>query len=50
VTVDVEAVEGGGLLGDLLCGLGGSPMNNPLNTAVQRLLFNLSLLLGQLLS
>lgn len=50
VTVDVEAVPGGGLLGDLLCALGGSPMNNPLAIPVQRLLFNISLLLGQLLS
>ena len=50
VTVDVTAIQGGGLLGDLLCALGGRPLNNPLAAPVQRLLFNISLLLGQLLS
>lgn len=49
VTVDVEAVPGGGLLGDLLCALGGA-LNSPGSPAVQRLLFSISRLLGQLLS
>lgn len=48
VTVDITAIPGG-LLGDLLCSLGRHPLNNPLNTAVQRLLWQISLLLGQLL-
>jgi hypothetical protein len=51
VTVDIRAVQGGGLLGDLLCGLsnrlsGGAGGN--LSTAVQRLLFQISQLLGAL--
>jgi hypothetical protein len=46
VTLDITAIPGGGLLGDLLCGLSG----NPLSTAVQRLLFQISLLLGGLLA
>jgi hypothetical protein len=50
VTVDVTGIPGGGLLGDLLCALGERPMNNPLNAAAQRLLFNISVLLGQLLA
>jgi hypothetical protein len=50
VTVDITAIPGGGLLGDLLCSLGGSPLNNPSNTAVQRLLEQIAQLLGQLLS
>jgi hypothetical protein len=50
VTVDVTAIQGGGLLGDLLCALGGRPLTNPLATPVQRLLFSISQLLGQLLS
>ena len=49
VTVDITAIPGGGLLGDLLCSLAGNPLNNPLNTAVQRLLFQITQLLGQLL-
>jgi hypothetical protein len=49
VTVDITAIPGGGLLGDLLCSLAGNPLNNPLNTAVQRLLFQITQVLGQLL-
>lgn len=50
VTVDIDAIPGGGLLGDLLCGLanllaGGA---GSLSTAVQRLLFQISQLLGAL--
>jgi hypothetical protein len=50
VTVDIDAIQGGGLLGDLLCGLsdllaGGA---GGLSTAVQRLLFLISQLLGAL--
>ena len=50
VTVNVTAIPGGGLLGDLLCGLGGRPLNNPLTPPVQRLLFQITQLLGRLLS
>jgi hypothetical protein len=50
VTVDITAIPGGGLLGDLLCGLGGGPLNSPLTPPVQRLLLQISRLLGQLLS
>ena len=50
VTVDITAIQGGGLLGDLLCALGGGPLNNPSNTAVQRLLERIAQLLGQLLA
>jgi hypothetical protein len=50
VTLDITAIPGGGLLGDLLCGvsnlLGGG--QSPLSTAVQRLLFQISQLLGGL--
>ena len=51
VTVDITAIPGGGLLGDLLCGLsnllsGGAGGGS---TAVQRLLFQVSQLLGGLL-
>jgi len=48
VTVDITAIQGGGLLGDLLCGLSGllSGGEGPLATAVQRLLFQLSQLIG----
>jgi len=49
VTVDITAIPGGGLLGDLLCSLAGNPLNNPLNTAVQRLLWRITQVLGQLL-
>jgi hypothetical protein len=50
VTVDITAIPGGGLLGDLLCGLtnllsGGGGAGS---TAVQRLLFQVSQLLGGL--
>jgi len=48
VTVNITAVPGGGLLGNLLCSLAGRSLNNPLNTAVQRLLFQISQLLGGL--
>jgi len=47
VTVDITAIPGGGLLGDLLCGLSGG--GSGLSTAFQRLLFQISLLLGALL-
>jgi hypothetical protein len=51
VTVDIDAIQGGGLLGDLLCNLsnrvsGGG--GGGLSTAVQRLLFQISQLLGAL--
>jgi hypothetical protein len=49
VTVDITAIPGGGLLGDLLCSLAGNPLNNPLNTTVQRLLAQIAALLGRLL-
>jgi hypothetical protein len=49
VTVDITAIPGGGLLGDLLCSLAGNPLNNTANTAVQRLLFEISQLLGALI-
>lgn len=49
VTVDITALQGGGLLGDLLCGLAGNPVNNPGNTAVQALLYRITVLLGQLI-
>jgi len=48
VTVDITADPGGGLLGNLLCSLAGRSLNNPLNAAVQRLLFQISQLLGSL--
>jgi hypothetical protein len=50
VTVDIDAIQGGGLLGDLLCGLSNllSGGGGGLSTAVQRLLFQISLLLGAL--
>ena len=50
VTVDITAVPGGGLLGDLLCNLAGllSGGGGGLSTAVQRLLFQISQLLGAL--
>ena len=50
VTVDITAIPGGGLLGDLLCSLAGNPLNNPNTTVVQRLLWQISLLLGRLLA
>jgi hypothetical protein len=49
VTVDITAIPGGGLLGDLLCSLAGNALNNPLNTTVQRLLWQVTQLIGQLL-
>ena len=50
VTVDIDAIQGGGLLGDLLCGLSNllSGGAGGLSTAVQRLLFQISQLLGAL--
>ena len=50
VTVDIDAIQGGGLLGALLCGLSNllAGGGGPLSTAVQRLLFQISLLLGAL--
>jgi hypothetical protein len=50
VTVDIDAIQGGGLLGDLLCGLSNllSGGAGGLSTAVQRLLFQVSQLLGAL--
>ena len=49
VTVTITAIPGGGLLGDLLCGLTGGPLNGT-STAVQRLLFQITRILGGLLS
>ena len=51
VKVDITAIPGGGLLGDLLCGLSGllSGGGGGLGIAVQRLLFQISQLLGALL-
>jgi hypothetical protein len=46
VTVDITAIPGGGLLGDLLCSLGRRPLNNPLSTAVQRLLWQITQVIG----
>jgi hypothetical protein len=50
VTVDITAIPGGGLLGDLLCGLNGllSGGASPLSVAVQRLLFQIAQLIGAL--
>ena len=50
VTVDITAIPGGGLLGDLLCNLNGllSGGAAPLSTAVQRLLFSIAQLIGAL--
>jgi hypothetical protein len=50
VTVDIDAIQGGGLLGDLLCNLSNllSGGGGGLSTAVQRLLFQISQLLGTL--
>jgi hypothetical protein len=51
VTVDITAIPGGGLLGDLLCGLSNllSGGGGGGSTAVQRLLFQVSQLLGGLI-
>jgi hypothetical protein len=49
VTVTITAIPGGGLLGDLLCGLTGGALNGP-STALQRLLFQISAILGGILS
>jgi hypothetical protein len=48
VTVDITAIPGGGLLGDLLCGLTNLLSGGPLSVAVQRLLFQISQLIGAL--
>ena len=42
VTVDIDAIQGGGPLGDLLCGLSLAGGAGGLSTAVQRLLFLIS--------
>jgi hypothetical protein len=50
VTVDITAIQGGGLLGDLLCGLSNILSGpRPNATAIQALLFQISQLLGGLL-
>ena len=48
VTIDVTAVPGGGLLGDLLCSLGGA-INNNLNSRALGILRSVADLLGGLL-
>ena len=50
ICLEVTAVPGGGLLGDLLCNLNGllSGGAAPLSTAVQRLLFSIAQLIGAL--
>jgi hypothetical protein len=50
VTLDITAIPGGGLLGDLLCGIANllSGGEGSLSTAVQRLLFQVSQVLGGL--
>jgi hypothetical protein len=48
VTIDVTAEPGGGLLGDLLCNLGGA-LNNNLNTRVLAILRSIADVLGGLL-
>jgi hypothetical protein len=49
VTVDITATPGGGLLGDLLCGLGNILNQNPFNAAVQGLLTQIAAIIGGLL-
>jgi hypothetical protein len=49
VTVDITAIQGGGLLGDLLCSLSNLLGGNSTNAAVQALLFQISRVVGQLL-
>ena len=48
VTIDITAVPGGGLLGDLLCNLGGA-LNNNLNSRVLGILRSIADVLGGLL-
>ena len=50
VTVTITAIPGGGLLGDLLCSLTNLLNNNAAPTAIQTLLWQISRLLGGLLS
>jgi hypothetical protein len=49
VTIDITAVPGGGLLGDLLCNLGGA-LNNNLNSRALGILRSIADVLGQLLA
>ena len=49
VTLDITAIEGGGLLGDLLCSLSDLLNGGGTNTAIQTVLFQISRVLGQLL-
>jgi hypothetical protein len=49
VTVDITAIQGGGLLGDLLCGLANLLNSNGSATAIRALLFQITQVLGQLL-
>ena len=49
VTVDITAIQGGGLLGDLLCSLSDLLNNNATSAAINAVLFQISRLLGQIL-
>lgn len=49
VTVDITAIPGGGLLGDLLCSLSNLLNDNASDTAIRAVLFQISRLIGQLL-
>jgi hypothetical protein len=49
VTVDITAIQGGGLLGDLLCSLSDLLNGGGSATAIQTVLFQISRVLGQLL-
>jgi hypothetical protein len=49
VTVDITATPGGGLLGDLLCGLANVLNQNPFNAIVQQLLAQIAAIIGGLL-
>ena len=49
VTVDITAIAGGGLLGDLLCSLSDLLNGSAANTAIQNVLWQITRLLGQLL-
>ena len=49
VTVDITAIQGGGVLGDLLCSLSDLLNGSGTNTAIQTVLFQISRVLGRLL-
>ena len=49
VTVDITAIPGGGLLGDLLCSLTNLLNGSASNNAIQQLLWNITRLIGGLL-